>query len=311
MCHKWERDIGFKYPGEPSVLQWKDFFASLKKLVGGKIQINFAGGEPLTRGYVFELMRYASDLGFDVLLASNGFLIDEETAGKIAEARVTFVNLSLDSLCEEKHDYIRGVKGAYQKVMQAIENLYKEARETKIGICSVIMKDNIDELVDIVNWIEKNEKISGMGFQAITQPFDTPIEEHWHINPEFKFLWPDDIDEVNRIMEELIILKKAGFKKLGNSIAQFKAYKAYFHNPDFFIKRDKCHLDTRAINITPSGDMHICFYMGPIGNIKNDDICEVWFSKHTAEARKKIEGCKRNCQAMVNCNFDENELYIE
>ena len=310
MCYKWKDDFNFRDPQEPTLENWKGFISSLRKLVKGRFQINFAGGEPLARRETIELIKYAHEQGFDTLLATNSVLIDKEMAKRIADSGLTVVNISLDSLREERHDYIRGVKGVYTKVMDSIELLDKYASNVSIGICTVIIDENLDELADIVRWIQANDKIDGMGFQAVTQPFSTPEDLFWYNNKEYGHLWPKDISKVDNIMNELIEMKRSGFTKLGNPLSQFYAYKAYFRNPNNFIKKQRCHIDVQAINVTPTGEMRICFYMEPIGNIKSDNINNVWFSQEVSFLKAKIAKCKRNCQSMVNCNFDETEVYV-
>lgn len=310
MCYKWKNDINSRDPEEPNMEQWKGFIRSLKRLVKERIQINFAGGEPLARDETLKLIKYASSQGFDTLLATNAVLIDEEKAKRIADSGLTTVNISLDSLEENKHDYLRGVKGVYSKVMRAIELLDKYAGRVTIGICTVIVEQNLGELADIVRWVQSNEKIDGMGFQAVTQPFSTDEDLFWYKDKRYSHLWPKNIAVVDKSMDGLIGLKQSGFNKLGNPLSQFYVYKAYFRNPNMFIKKQKCHIDTQAVNITPAGEIRLCFYMEPIGNIKNDDIADVWFSQKAELLREKISACKKNCQSMVNCNFDESEVYV-
>ncbi|MGE5196975.1 MAG: radical SAM/SPASM domain-containing protein [Deltaproteobacteria bacterium] len=309
MCYKWQSDIGSRDPDEPTLKQWKEFIVSLRKMVNGRFQINFAGGEALAREETLGLIRHASECGFDTLLATNAFLIDEQMAKRIGESGLGVVNISLDSLKEERHDHIRGTKGVYRNVMRALDLLDKYAAKTKVGICTVIMKENLDELSEIVRWIQANDKIDGMGFQAVTQPFSTPEDAFWYRNGRYSDLWPDDTASVDKAMDELIELKKMGLNKLGNPLSQFYVYKAYFRNPNNFIKKQKCHIDTQAINVTPTGDIRICFYMDSVGDIKYDNIDEAWFSEKAKEVRKKISACKKNCQSMVNCNFDASEVY--
>lgn len=309
MCHKWKSDINSRDPEEPNLEQWRGFIRSLKKLVKERVQINFAGGEPLVREETLELIRYANSQGFDTLLATNAVLIDEEKAKSIADSGLTIANISLDSLKEHKHDYLRGIKGVYSKVMRAIELLDKYAGDVKIGICTVIVEQNLDELADIVKWVQSNEKIDDMGFQAVTQPFSTQEDTFWYKDEKYSHLWPKDIARVDKSIDELIRIKQNGFDKLGNPLSQFYVYKAYFRNPNMFIKKQKCHIDTQAVNITPTGEIRLCFYMEPIGNIKSDDIDNVWFSHKTEISREKVSNCKKNCQSMVNCNFDESEIY--
>lgn len=309
MCHKWKNDVHARDPQEPTLLQWKNFLGSLRKFIPGRFQINFAGGEPLARQETLALVSYACGLGFDTLLATNAFLIDREIAKRISASGLTRVIFSLDSLEEDCHDYIRGVKGVYQKVMRAIELLAKYAPRVELNICTVILDQNLEGLSDLVKWVQKNDKIRGVGFQAVTQPFSTPEDPYWHMGKEFSPLWPHDIGRTEQVMDDLIRMKQNGYDKIRNRITQFHVYKAYFRDPNNFVKQKKCHIDTCAINVTPNGEMRICFYMDTIGNIKTENIADIWFSQSAIAVRQRIAGCKKNCQSMVNCNFDETQMY--
>lgn len=309
MCYKWKSGVNVRDPNEPTIKQWENFIFSLRSFVKGKFQINFAGGEPLVREETLKLISYASKEGFDTILATNAYLIDEAMAKKISNAELSAIYISLDSLKPERHDNIRGKKGAFKRVMQAIDHIKDYADNVKINISTVIMHDNLDELGEIVKWVQKNDKINSMGFQALTQPFSTPEDDYWYKNEKYCDLWPADVSEIEKAIDKLLAMKQNGFNKLGNPLSQLCVYKAYFRNPNNFIKVKKCHIDTQAINITPNGEIRICFYMAPIGNIKSDNIRDVWFSQDAQDLRVKISGCKRNCQSMVNCNYDEAALY--
>jgi MoaA/NifB/PqqE/SkfB family radical SAM enzyme len=311
MCYKGRNGLMPRNPDEPTLEQWKGFISSLNGLVDPGFQINFAGGEPLSRPETLELVKHAANNGFRTLLATNAFLLNEDVAKRIGNSGLTIVNISLDSLKEERHDYIRGIKGVYRNVIRAFELLDKYAPLVSVGVCSVIMRENLEEAPAIARWIQDNPKIDGMGFQAVTQPFSTPEDPMWYRDEQFAHLWPKDVAQVDAVMDELIAMKETGkYNKLGNPATQFRVYKAYFRNPNNFVKKYRCHLDTRAVNVTPEGEMRICFYMDAIGNIKNDDINRAWPAPESEAVRQKIAGCSRNCQSMVNCNFDDSEIYL-
>lgn len=307
MCYKGKDGI-LRDPKEADINYWKRFISSLREFVDGRLCINFSGGEALIRQDVLELIKYSVDLDFHTLLCTNGYLIDKEMALKIAESGLNEINISLDSINEATHDHIRGIPGSYARVMQAIEYLNKYCNKAKIGICCVINGINLGSITQLAQWIEENKKISVMFFQAITQPFNTQIEDNWQEKNEYNPLWPKDIALVKGVLDELIRYKKMGYK-MNNSISQFKAFKSYFESPGDFIKKVRCRLDEKAVNVTPLGEVHICFYMDPIGNIKQPgfDIKQIWLSDHAKEVRERIKNCKRNCQSVINCNFDELE----
>ncbi|MBU1088066.1 MAG: radical SAM protein [Candidatus Omnitrophica bacterium] len=316
MCYKWLEDVNIRKPDEPALEQWKQAVSDLALLCkDNKPQINFAGGEPLVREETLVLIEHAQGLGFDTLLATNAFLIDKNKAVEIGRSNLGNISISLDGFRPQTHDFMRGVTGAHEKVLKAIDFIKRFSPQTNIYLNCVICELNMHEIIDLTKWADNDGRINGLGFQALTQPFSTPVEEFWYRNEKYASLWPKDIGKVNETMGQLYSLKlandfKAPFQIL-NPANQFRAFKKYFNNPDKFIKKGRCHLDSWAINITPAGQVHLCFNMPSIGNIKSTSIKDMWNSDLARDVRGRIQLCRKNCQAMVNCNFDDSQSYSE
>ncbi len=81
-----------------------------------------SGGEPLFRSDIFDIARHAADAGLIVALATNGTLIDAETAGKIKEAGIRRVSISFDGADAETHDIFRG-QGAFDLAIAGMGHL--------------------------------------------------------------------------------------------------------------------------------------------------------------------------------------------
>jgi len=83
--------------------------------------IVLSGGEPLTKpdldGLIERIRRYEIAVSID----SNGVLIDREVAESLRGSGVTSVELSLDSVKAESHDRFRGLDGAFNKTLEALE----------------------------------------------------------------------------------------------------------------------------------------------------------------------------------------------
>ena len=104
-------------------------------------RLSFSGGEPLLRNDLYELLQYASRF-FPVEVATNGLLLTEEAAHKLKAARVSVVQMSMDGL-EKTHDYLRGRKGAFNKLIKATEILKKVG--IPFGVTTVIYKKNASQ----------------------------------------------------------------------------------------------------------------------------------------------------------------------
>lgn len=79
----------------------------------GKKGLSFLGGEPLCGDRFIELLEFASELGFQIGLSTNGLLVNRKFA-EIAKKNNINVQLSLDGTDEESHEYVRG-KGTWKK----------------------------------------------------------------------------------------------------------------------------------------------------------------------------------------------------
>jgi Fe-coproporphyrin III synthase len=105
-----------------------------------------SGGEPLLRPDLFDIAARAKELGFYLGLSSNGTLMDQPTAKKIAAAGFDYVGVSLDGL-KENHDHIRGRAGAFDESIAGIRNCREQG--VKAGIRFTPTKENVADLPGI------------------------------------------------------------------------------------------------------------------------------------------------------------------
>jgi len=301
VCHIWKHK---KDDRKISLKEYADFIASLKEFSKDRLQMQFVGGEPLLKDGVLELIKYASRQGFSTTMTTNGFLIDKKTADGIIDSGLNTIGFSLESLKEAKHDFLRGVPGVSKKVMEAI-GYFSQQPSMQIFISSIITGENLDDIVELAEWVNQDARINFIYFQAVMQPFAMPEDDFWYKSEECRFLWPD-IDKVSGVLDKLAELKKKGYK-INNQAGQFEAFKAYFRDPQKFIKKTKCNLGYNSFTVLPDGNIFLCFSMEPIGNIKTDKIDQIWFSERTNEIRRQIDNCRRNCKLMINCFFEEEE----
>ncbi len=102
----------------------------------------FSGGEPLLRDDIFELAKYASEHKLITALASNGTLIDDNAAEKIAKAGFARVAISLDSPIADIHDKARNQKGSFDAAVKGIKLL--KQKQIAVQINSTISRNTVD-----------------------------------------------------------------------------------------------------------------------------------------------------------------------
>ena len=130
--------------------QYKELLKKLKM----KGHINLTGGEPLCNPFFFrilDLIKKDSDLiSFSIL--SNGTLIDEKMASRLASYHPYYVQVSLEG-GKKINDYIRG-KGTYKQIGKGIDNLKKEGIFTSISFTAT--KINYQEFPKVVKYARKH-----------------------------------------------------------------------------------------------------------------------------------------------------------
>lgn len=302
MCQKWKPDPNIQGIERAPISYWKEAIASLRNITDEGFLINFGGGEPLLMKGLHELVKFAADKDLRTNIATNAYLIDEDMAKSIADSGLSSVNISLDSMNETTHDYLRGKRGVYKKVMKAIEYLDKYcARDFEIIICCAIYDMNMGEVIEVAEWVNQHPRLKWIYFMAAMQPNNTKPNRNWY-KEEFSYLWPKDATEITSIIDCLIDMKNRGYK-INNQIPQLEAFKKYFSYPDRFVKKTACNLD-RAVHISSIGNIYICYEWGCIGNIMKDDLAAAWYSQEADRVRGDIRNCKKNCHHLINCFFE-------
>lgn len=114
--------------------------------------LNFSGGEVFLKKDFFDIAWYAKEKGFAIKVFTNGTLIDEVIAKKIAELKPLRVEITIFSTQQKIHDSITGVDGSLRKSLRALGLLSKE--KVPLRIKSTLMKQNVSRYKDIIKLAE-------------------------------------------------------------------------------------------------------------------------------------------------------------
>jgi radical SAM protein with 4Fe4S-binding SPASM domain len=116
----------------------------------------FAGGEPLMSKCFWETCRHAAKRGLHVTVATNGTLLTETNVGRLREAGIKLIEISLDSVDPSKHDRFRGA-GAWNRTVQGIRNAVAQSAggsDYRVSIASTMTQMNHGEVSDLVQFAE-------------------------------------------------------------------------------------------------------------------------------------------------------------
>lgn len=110
------------------ILELLDELASM-----GTLFLALTGGEPLLRDDWAEIARRARELGFHVLLLTNGALIDEAAAALMAELRLQ-VRVSFHAGDPETFDRVTGRPGSFGRVLDRVRLLVRHEADVELTV---------------------------------------------------------------------------------------------------------------------------------------------------------------------------------
>ncbi len=112
-------------------------------------------GEPLLHENLKSLIKYVDKLGMWFVLFTNGTLVSKDWARFFLDHRVSVV-VKLNSFDPRLQDWFSGRRGISQDIARAREVLLQigmgDGTPTRLGVESVIVQQNIDEIPAIFKW---------------------------------------------------------------------------------------------------------------------------------------------------------------
>ena len=151
-CQYCMPDKPFSWVPKENLLSLDELFLFIKAAMDeGITKVRITGGEPLLREGLdhFISMIYNHNPEVDLALTTNGYLL-KQTAGKLKDAGLKRLNISLDSLKPEVAQKI-AQKDVLKDVLAGIEEALKVGLKVKINM--VPLKGiNDDEIVDILDF---------------------------------------------------------------------------------------------------------------------------------------------------------------
>lgn len=118
----------------------------------GTTAIQFAGGEPLLRQDLPEIISYAVSKNIYTALNTNGTLITEKAVSALAGAGLSQVKVSIDGL-KESHEWNRG-KNTFDKAVNALK-LFRRYNISSVYLIMTLSKINFDDLVPLLELTKK------------------------------------------------------------------------------------------------------------------------------------------------------------
>jgi radical SAM protein with 4Fe4S-binding SPASM domain len=266
----------------------------------GSCAVVYSHGENLIRRDFHEFARRVHGYGMYQTLMANGFYVRKlDDAIKIRDSGINRVLVSLDSSKEEQHDSNRGMDGAYQVALAAVQ-LLKQAGVPAVGFSTAIDAYNYDDIPEIISIA------NGLGLDAVS------IMQTRYNRPGVfdRALWRRYVATCEQIYE--LILENRGIIDI------------YTHDPfmltilderldDFvaradFIGSNVCNVAADMVSIDPTGNVTGCnFIEEVIGNVRKEPFSAIWdrliqrYSDRIHPPQGPCSGCGNLASCMGGC----------
>jgi MoaA/NifB/PqqE/SkfB family radical SAM enzyme len=272
-CNVWQE----QETEELSTREIKKGLDVLKEL--GIIEVVLSGGNPLLREDIDKIIEYSSRL-FITTVYDNGSM----AAQKIDALRhADLVAISIDSLDPRKNDYIRGVPGALNKAMHAVEKLSEEG--IRVGVAPTISQLNLYEITDITNhFLAKKIPVWYSLYSFDPSGERCQLFKIGKQNDEFVIT---DTKAMVDLCDSLAALKrKSGQILITNKILE--AVKTLYSEN----KRTwRCHALQNFLMIDNLGRVGGCHLHDPVASV--DDLPDLWNSGKFNRLRQSYSNCTR------------------
>lgn len=150
----------YKEKSKRDELSTKEVFYVLDQLADiGCLYLGFTGGEPFMRPDIMDIFWYAKRKGFEIIIYTNGYFIDQRIAAELARLGPNKVDITIPAISRSAFERICGVAGCKERIFRAIELLHQQ--KVPLGFKSCVLKENQDE----IKMIEEYAQLLGIPYR--------------------------------------------------------------------------------------------------------------------------------------------------
>jgi radical SAM protein with 4Fe4S-binding SPASM domain len=283
-----------------------------------------SGGEPLANPNLGRLIKRIREQRMAVSIDSNGVLLDKSTVEYLGNLGVHSVELSLDSANAESHDRFRGLDGAFQKTVDAIELCAKAGIFTTVATTTTAL--NYAESSELISTARSHGAQRVVFFDLIPAGRGKEMRELALSSAQMLQLMAlvkkecsSERGEVFTELPQYVVYSSSG---VGDSISDeseralslerftvssffdcaggnnlYRKFAAYLGG---------CPAGRIYCNIQPNGDVTPCMFMPqyPVaGNLRRQSFQEIWNSPtfQALRDRSSLKGKCRDCRFVLSC----------
>ncbi|MFC2171012.1 radical SAM protein [Acidobacteriota bacterium] len=279
-------------------LSFEEVALAVRRLAeGGVYYLSFAGGEPLLRKDMPEIVKLTTDLGMRASLTTNGTVGGLSLYEEIMRCKLSAVTFSLDGSTEEIHESFRKAC-SFRRVIRSIRHAL-EARAaggfpTLVSIVTVVHKRNHQDI----------ETIWRLGREiGVDKHYFQPI---WTVYEDTEFMNRFGFSENDGPLLEEIRQRLRGLKN--SNLTQYFDLFPSFYGDYSAVMNNACYAGRAFIHVDGRGNVSPCSMIGsPLGNLMDNGLRDIL---STPASRKIFEACsKYRCpRCSLMCYIERNQI---
>jgi radical SAM protein with 4Fe4S-binding SPASM domain len=245
-----------------------------------------------------ELVGHCKKNGLKVTLNTNGILMNEILAQRLADAGLDYCVLSMYSHIPNHHDNMKGVPGVHTKAVSAVKQIFGNGISAKF--LNVLTSENLFDLPGLIRWailsgvselslsyLEGGEKaylptvedMDGFCSEIVPQCVDV-IDEFLSENEKLR-------DRNQNAVKGLFRFPDVSWNEIAQGLYQPKQYRGCGRSRSFAL-------------VLANGDVHPCnaveYFHEPVaGNLFRSKLQDIWESEVYNRVRENGAGWCRRC----------------
>ncbi len=225
--------------------EWIRVVADLRAL--GTLNVTITGGEPLTHPEAFEVMAAARSQAMTFRLFTNGSLVTDEVARRLAALRPVAVELSLHGARSDTHDRSTATPGSFDALWRGVAALKKHG--VPLVLKTPLTRINEDELEEMIALTEREGVPYNLDATLTHRDDGDPTPLQFSVTREGLDRYYGLLARLNRI--------PASHRTMGGV---------------------NCGLGRTTLAIDPEGNVYPCpqWRKSSLGNVRETSILELW-----------------------------------
>jgi radical SAM protein with 4Fe4S-binding SPASM domain len=306
-CAHCYEDAGKKDKDE---LNTKQIHEGLEKMAeAGVASIAFSGGEPSIHPHIIDFIGKTKDLGMFPAMATNGYTLSRSLeCEKFVKNGLQFVQISVDGLHPKTHDSFRGINGAWDKAIQAVENCVKYD-DLFVEVATTVTEHNFQEIPEMIEFMRDKGVDWFMIYNFIPTGNGGNIAR-MDISPQKRVELLETAYHQNGKGDMQVLSTAPQYAMVAESLVSGgnQVIPTHFYNPEYdgsLIKEladfiGGCGAGRFYMSVEPNGDLYPCVFFPhesemKLGNLLEDDFEEVWKDNQLLNTLRNKEILKGHC----------------